>query len=217
MRGLRAAPGEIAPGPVPIGRPIENSASDVLDRHRRPVPAGVPGELYIGGAGVARGYLGRPDLTAERFVPDPFSAEPGARLYRTGDLARRRRPAIWSSSAAIDHQVKMRGLRVELGGDRGGPRSAFRGSLRRWCGARGPPRRPPPGRLPVIPPLGDRRASCAGTWRAPRRSRCCPPCSSAGRAPAHRQRQGESAALARAGHRPRGTLDADYVAPAERE
>ncbi|HEX6910816.1 MAG TPA: thioesterase domain-containing protein, partial [Longimicrobium sp.] len=101
-------------GPVPVGGPIQNLAFHVLDGHLHPAPISLPGELYIGGAGVARGYLGRPALTAEKFVPDPFAA-PGARMYRTGDRAR------WLPSGELmilgrtDHQVKVRGYRVELG------------------------------------------------------------------------------------------------------
>ena len=79
------------------------------------MPIGVTGELYVGGAGVARGYLNRPELTAERFVPDPFSAEPGARLYKTGDLARYFPNGNIECRGRTDHQVKIRGFRIELG------------------------------------------------------------------------------------------------------
>jgi amino acid adenylation domain-containing protein len=99
----------------PIGRPIANIRCYVLDEHFAPVPIGVTGELVLAGAGLARGYLNRPELTAERFVPDPYSSEPGSRMYRTSDLVRYLPDGNLQHLGRSDHQVKLRGLRIEVG------------------------------------------------------------------------------------------------------
>ncbi|MBK5533687.1 amino acid adenylation domain-containing protein [Pseudomonas sp. TH08] len=111
-----ATSGLITPGQaLHIGKPVSNATAYLLDDQQRPVPIGIIGELYVGGAGVARGYLNRPELTAERFLDDPFSAQPDARLYRTGDLARWRADGNLEYIGRNDDQVKVRGVRVELG------------------------------------------------------------------------------------------------------
>ena len=107
-------PGTLS-GTLPSGRPLANSRIYILDGHGQPVPVGVTGELCIGGRGVGRGYLNRPDLTAEKFIPDPFGSDPSGRLYRTGDRARYLPDGNIEFLGRVDHQVKIHGYRVELG------------------------------------------------------------------------------------------------------
>ncbi|HEX3532532.1 MAG TPA: amino acid adenylation domain-containing protein [Thermoanaerobaculia bacterium] len=110
-----APAGVLGDGPVPIGRPIANSRLYLVDDQCRPVPLGTPGELLIGGVGLARGYLRRPGLSAQRFIPDALGEAPGGRLYRTGDRVRQRPDGILEYLGRLDDQVKIRGFRIELG------------------------------------------------------------------------------------------------------
>ncbi|MGZ3457437.1 MAG: amino acid adenylation domain-containing protein, partial [Archangium sp.] len=108
-------PVRLTDSPVPLGAPLANYQYYILDSSLRPVPLGVSGELFISGPGVARGYLDRPSLTAERFLPDPFSSTPGARMYRSGDITRWRSDGTVDYLGRVDNQVKLRGFRIELG------------------------------------------------------------------------------------------------------
>jgi hypothetical protein len=100
---------------LPLGKPIANAKAMILDTNGRPSPIGIPGELHIGGAGLARGYLNNPELTAEKFIPDPYSSDPTARLYKSGDLASWNPDGTLAFHGRIDQQIKLRGYRIEPG------------------------------------------------------------------------------------------------------
>ena len=162
-------PGDAVDGPVPLGRPIQGTSCDVLDAAGRPAPVGMPGELWIGGDGVARGYRGDPELSAERFQPDP--ERPGGRRYRSGDRARRRPDGTLEFLGRADRQVKVRGVRVEPAEveARAARPPGYRRRRRRRRRARAPADSP-------WPPTSSPRRACRRRTRprcAPTRPRAC--------------------------------------------
>ncbi len=200
---------------ITIGKPIANTTVYILDAQKNLCPIGVPGELCIGGDGVSLGYWNRPELTADRFIPDPFSTTPGARLYRTGDRARWRNDGTLEHLGRLDFQVKIRGYRIELGEIETAHRQPSGDSRGGGRGARGRPGGSAPGGLLRGPEPAGRpgRSVARSVARGPARVHGALRVRRSGGPAAHPQRQGRSQGAAGARAARTAARRPAYVAP----